>query len=305
MNRQRSLWRRGSRPLRHFTLSVLLHGLSYLARLIPLALCQRWGSDVGLIIRACLPRQRAMVLQRLIDVQEALKRHQVELNQLERLHWIDLGRRVGEWLAGERALSLFWISSSARQVLIEARQQSQSGKAIVVCTSHYGHWELMAAWLSRQGFDFLAIASSPPRGPFGAWLSAKRASMGVTVIHPHGGAKHARRHLAQGGVVALLVDHSTQERSISSPFLGQAAPHAETADRLIRSAQAMSLWVCSRRDEEGRYEVVAHKLSGRCQTTQDPIPNTREAHVHLEQLIIESPQQWLWLHRRWEDRDRH
>ena len=246
-----------------------------------------------------------MVLQRLRGVQEILKRHQVELNQLERLHWVDLGRRVGEWLAGERALSLFWISPSAQQVLIEATQQAQLGKALVVCTAHYGHWELMAAWLSRQGFEFLAIASSPPRGPFGAWLSAKRASMGVTVIHPHGGARHARRHLAQGGVVALLIDHATKERSTSFPFLGRGAPHAQTADRLISSAQAMSLWVCSRRDEEGRYEVVAHRLSGRCQTTQDPIPNTREAHAHLEHLIIESPQQWLWLHRRWKDRASH
>jgi len=259
----------------------------------------------GLVLRTCLPHQRKFILHQLIHTQNALGIETQQLVELERLHWIDLGRRVGEWLAGTKALSLFWISPAARKILHEAYLSAQAGRGLVVCTAHYGHWELMAAWLSHQDYYFLAVASSLPRGPFGAWLDRKRKSMGVKVIHPRGGARSARRHLESGGVVAILVDHATAERSIKCPFLGQEAPHAETTDRLAHTTQATTLWVCSRRDPTGRYEVVVHPLTDQRRTPEDPIPNVREAHIYLEQLIIESPQQWLWFHRRWADRTTH
>ena len=257
----------------------------------------------------CLPGQRSLIIAQMSAVHSALGRDQGELVALERRHWIDLGRRAGEWLAGTRALSLFWAKTASIQALEEAHQCMRAGQGCVVFTAHYGHWELLAAWLVHRGYDFLTVASAPPRGALGSWLSAQRASMGVQVIHPRGGARRARRHLAGGGVVALLIDHATAERSITHPFLQREAPHTLTADRLTRSAEVAALWVCSRRDAEGGYEVIARSLNGSVarEAHDDPPPlaYSCEAHRRLERLIIESPEQWLWLHRRWTPRELH
>ena len=273
--------------------------------MLPLLWCQRFGRLIGITVRIFLPRQRALVKCQLFDRREVLGLDNARLDQMEKLHWADLGQRLGEWFAGDRALSLFWISPEAQQILTEARSRTQSGEGLVVCTAHYGQWELMAVWLSRQGYDFIAVASSPPKGPLGKWLSLRRASMGINVVHPRGGARVAIRHLGQGGVIALLIDHATSERSSLHTFLGREAPFSHTADRMVSAAQARALWICSRRDARGRYEVIVRQLSGLTFTNQDPIPNAREAHGHLEQLICESPHQWLWLHRRWKDRMYH
>ena len=170
MKTQRFGWRRLTRPIRHLLLSLTLSLLSSIARRLPLKLCQRGGIAFGLMLRAILPHQRALISRQLFHTQNALNLNTNEISEINRLHWADLGRRVGEWLAGKKALSLFWISPTAKQKLHQAYLNAQSERGLVVCTAHYGHWELLASWLSHQGYDFLAVASSLPQGPYGKWI---------------------------------------------------------------------------------------------------------------------------------------
>lgn len=304
----RSRLRRITRPLRHKALSLLLHFLTWVAARTPLLWCQRGGVLFGLLIRSLSPRLRGRIVDQLQVVQASLP-HLTNrgdtlraLKDMERAHWRDLGRRVGEWLAGERALNLFWATTDTLETLDHAYRLAQQGRGLIVCTAHYGHWELMASWLSQRGYSFLAVASASPRGPFGSWLTRHRARHGVTVIHPQGGARAARRHLQTGGVVALLIDHSTAERSSLYPFLGQLAPHSLTADRLAHSSGSPVLWVSNLRRGDGRYEVIARPISPDLRESESRAVITLKAHQYLAEQVSESPEQWLWLHQRWTPR---
>ena len=306
----RSAIRRWTRPLRHYALTFALKTLSGVARRAPLAWCQRAGEMLGWCVwrvtHHTQTRTPDIIARQLNMTREALGLDASARVRVRRAHWIDLGRRVGEWLAGPRALHLFWVSPESEATLKQAyRDASPCG--LIVMTAHYGHWELMAAWLSARGFDFLAIASLPPRGPFGEWLSDRRARFGVRVIHPRGGARHAYRHLKRGGVVALLIDHATVGHTYSAPFLGIDAPHSTVADRLHHRSGAEALWVCSQRGADGRYEIKASLLTrdSSVEVTCPSSPLTQRAHGQLTELICADPAQWLWLHRRWTPRSLH
>lgn len=303
-----------SRPIRHRLGSIFILLLSCLCTLLPLSVSQWLGMRLGLVLRILLRGQRSQVENQLFNVGAALKlKSPDEIYLIERAHWSDLGRRLGEWLAGEKALQLFKISDQCRSLLTMIKQRSSEGRPQVILTAHFGHWELMAAFLSSQGFKFTAIAAPPPRGPIGRWLTQHRTQLGIETIHPHGGAKIACQRLERGGIIALLIDQSTRERSVSSTFLGLKAPMSLTADRLIKRFSAEVHWVTCRYTPRGEYVLDVESLlpdindlnvslSEAPSLDGEELQYIRLAHRHLEAQIIAAPQQWIWFHRRWVDR---
>ena len=206
--------------------------------------------------------------------------------------WADLGQRLFEWLKGAEAVrTLMWASTETRELLHEVAERAKSGEPWVCLSAHYGHWELMAACLSAWGLPFIAVASTPQRGALGRWLSQQRRALNVSVVHPQGGARLLSRSLRRGGVVALLIDQATGERYQKRSFLGREAPVSLTAARLISAHHARVIWICSRRDSGGRYEICAQRL-----LSDDP---TQEALQLLERSIYGDPEQWVWIHDRW------
>ena len=352
--------RKLSRPLRHALAYFFIKLMLTLVSHLPLAWSQTLGRTLGLFCAKLLSKYNQLIKRQLeqtllkdsstaLGNHAILTKHEIPLTKqyslkrktnydckrLMRAHWRDLGQRLFEWLSAKKALGLFHITPEQRDQLLLLQERSNSGKAQVIMSAHFAHWELMAAYLSQQGFSYIAIASALPKGPFGAWLSAYRKELGIEVVHPHGGAKIIRKTLKRGGIVALLIDHSTYERSIEAHFLGKKAPFSLTADRLIAGFDAEVHWLSNYRNEQGQYHIILQKLSRTKHNTRNLKINTKSsftlshknvstensesldnkelsqctytilAHQLLEKQIRHYPEQWLWLHQKWTARQSH
>ena len=354
-----------SRPLRHTLAYFLIKSTLALVSYLPLAWSQMLGRTLGLVCARLLSKHSQLIKRQLEQTllkdqdieldssallnkcsQSTTGQHQLqqkttyECEHLMRAHWQDLGQRLFEWFSAKRALSLFHISPSQREQLKQIQERAKMGKAQVIMSAHFAQWELMASFLSQKGFSYIAVASALPKGPFGAWLGEYRKELGVKVVHPNGGAKKIKKTLEQGGVIALLIDHSTLERSVRAPFLGKKAPLSLTADRLIASFDAEVHWLSNYRDNQGQYQIILQKLCPIQQDTTQADPTGIEinvkssstlstsnvlkknsdtldnktlspstytvlAHKLLEKQVQDRPEQWLWLHQKWAARQDH
>lgn len=313
--------KRVTRPIRHYLGAIFLYSIGTIFNGLPLSMCQKFGQAIGSLIYVCTrglslfaPHQQTLVETQLTIASESLGLSTLaEIRKVEHAHWRDLGRRLGEWLAGKKALVLFQLSDELLSSLREIEKRSRQGSPQVMITAHYGHWELLAGAIHAHGFKFSAVAAYPKAGPLGQWLSQKRESLGVKTIHPCGGAKILREKLHRGEIVALLVDQSTKDRSIIRPFLGHLAPMSLSSDRLIDRFGAEPHWLISTFNSThydvklhslhplNVYDQSDHSLSGES-SGQLSGNYVVEAHSILEQELIKAPEQWVWIHQRWRRR---
>src|SRR5262249_37273832 len=130
-----------------------------------------------------------------------------------------------------------------------------------------------------------------------------RAERGVSLVDAQGATAEVRDALAQGGVVALLVDQAPERASgvATFPFLGKPAKHDLAPALLAARARAPVVVLFGRRDERGMHRLeLCEQISpeelrarGGAQAAMERIA------AALERFVRACPEQWLWLHRRW------
>jgi len=176
-------------------------------------------------------------------------------------------------------------------------------KGVVLVSAHVGNWELMGRALGLNGYPTHAIAKESPDWRLTRLMARFREEGRVHVIWRgrDGAAKEMLRALRDGHILGLLIDQDTRVQSVFVPFFGRPAstPRA-AADLALRLGAAAVVGLCHRLPD-GRYRVSIEPVA-------PPIPDrTEEATVALtarltesiERAIRQSPEQWVWMHRRW------
>jgi KDO2-lipid IV(A) lauroyltransferase len=173
------------------------------------------------------------------------------------------------------------------------------GKGVVVVTAHLGCWEILAASLARRGYPLKAMAR-PLREPrLDAELRRHRSLMGVETISSQTRPVAATRHLKAGGLLGVLADQRIKEGGEVVEFLGQTTRMTDAPARLARATDAAIVAVGIRRLEDDSHllSVLPPLDTGDAPVTEV----TRKIADSLGNMIREAPEQWIWIHPRWED----
>lgn len=189
--------------------------------------------------------------------------------------------------------TLSWMEVEGREHLEAARAQ---GRGILVLTAHIGNYDLLAAHQALSG-EKLHIVSKRLKhsGLNRLWMNL-RAELGVEVIALEGVVREALAVLRRGDSVAFVLDqHSPEARAFEGPFLGLPARTTHALSLLALRSKAPILPVFIRRDPRGKHTI---RFSAPFQAT-DRDATTRRCLDIIESAVLEQPDQWLWLHRRW------
>ncbi len=213
-----------------------------------------------------------------------------------------LGASVFEflWMAlrGPSALDGVAIEPGSRALW---EQALAGGRGVVVAASHTGNWDLAACAIARDA-ELLVVTKRLSVAWLDRFWQSTRAKLGVSLTDAAGALGRAREVLRRGGAVAMMIDQvPAPSRSVPLTFLGQPA-HADRAPAAVAAAFGAPLVVAaSRRDRSGAH--VLHVLQV---LTPPPRPSrawmdeaTRRATRELERFVLQYPDQWLWMHRRW------
>jgi KDO2-lipid IV(A) lauroyltransferase len=214
-----------------------------------------------------------------------------------------LGASVVEflWMAarGASALGVVAIEPASRARWAQALS---GGRGVVVAASHTGNWDLSACAIARE-VELLVVTKHLSVRWLDRFWQSTRARLGVRLTEALGAVGRAREMLRRGGAVAMMIDQvpAPGRHAVPVMFLGQPA-HADRAPAAMAAAARAPLVVAvGRRDPSGAHVLhVLEVLTPPARPSRAWIDDaTRRATRELERFVLEHPDQWLWMHRRW------
>jgi KDO2-lipid IV(A) lauroyltransferase len=191
-----------------------------------------------------------------------------------------------------------WIEYEGLEHYLAAKRE---GRGVLVATAHLGNWEL-SAFTHALMTEPMNVMVRPLDNPLiDEVVERYRGLSGNRLIYKKEAARNVLRALKNNEAVGVLLDQNTSAaEGVFVDFFGKAACAGLGFVKLAYHAQApvvpgYALWDSARQ----RYVL---RFFPRIELTGDEQTDTQRIHSHLETVIREYPEQWLWIHRRWKTR---
>ncbi|MEK7819058.1 MAG: hypothetical protein AAB255_04615 [Bacteroidota bacterium] len=209
-------------------------------------------------------------------------------------------------------LEILWFSGlkqSDYEKVIEIENPKEFERIInlksgaILLSSHFGNWELLAMMLKKiLKRDILIVVQKQRNNLIDEFVNNNRKKFGATITYLDSAPRDVLNSLQNNNFVAMIADQSARKEEIQVPLFGRTAPtHRGPAIFSLR-VDVPLIFLLLKRIENGKYilkteEVSRENLIG---TNDEKIFELTLRHVQmLEKYIIETPDQWLWGHKRW------
>jgi KDO2-lipid IV(A) lauroyltransferase len=178
------------------------------------------------------------------------------------------------------------------------------GRALVL-TAHLGNWELLAAAHRLTGYPLSIVVRPLDSAPLNTLAERLRRTSGVELIEKRGALRPVLRALAEGRMVAILLDQNAARReSVFVPFFGRVASTSKSLAVLALRTRTPVVPIFIRR--EGRRHRVTIQPPLALPAVNDVeravVELTMRCTATIETAIRQAPDQWLWAHNRWRTR---
>ncbi|MBR6675345.1 MAG: lysophospholipid acyltransferase family protein [Alphaproteobacteria bacterium] len=192
-----------------------------------------------------------------------------------------------------------WISDAdveGKEYLKSLRDDDVGG---FVCSAHFGNWEFASTYVAQHYFQLHPVYR-PANNPWLEKLMFKKRA-GVHIPKGSGGARIMLDLLKNGEHIAILCDQRLRE-GIAVPFFGKMAM---TPSAMVSIAIKMRLPIvmgCARRLPDGRFKMTVEALPMSQSDNMELAVYETVANMNkvLERWITETPEQWMWIHRRFD-----
>jgi KDO2-lipid IV(A) lauroyltransferase len=274
-------------------------GVFWLLHFLPLALLAPLGRGLGHVAYLVARRRRhiALVNLRLCFPQKT----EAERQKLAREHFAMLGRSLLE-----RAI-LWWAPQARIRALtrVEGEQhlRALAGMPVILFVQHFVGMDIAWARLTCD-FDMAGIYGKQKNAYFDAVLLKGRQRFGKCVhLSRQDGLRPAIRAIKQGLPFYYLPDMDFGPRdAIFVPFFGNPAATVTSLSRLAAACDAKVIPCVNRMLEGGTgYEVKLYPPWDNF-PSDDIEADTRRMNAFIEDRVLEMPEQYYWVHRRFKTR---
>jgi len=212
--------------------------------------------------------------------------------------WDNLGRTMGEFAR---------LSQVAATVTASGLEHVPAeGTPVIFLTAHIANWEALT-WFSRIcGRDLLNMYRRPNNVYVHKLLKLRTRGLPVNLIEKSNRAGiHLLRELRAGGAITLFVDQKGTTGDTLIPFMGKNAITVRTPALL--AAKTGATVILGRMIRTNRHDLHI-VLSPPLPPITDTGPEAESAFMTIVNDTItawveETPEQWLWIHRRWKNAD--
>lgn len=178
-----------------------------------------------------------------------------------------------------------------------------SGRPVLIVTGHLGNWELAGYALAMFGFKSYAVARELDNPWLDRLVKRFRRNTGQELLSKTGDAARMGQILDAGGTICTLADQDAGPNGLFVPFFGKPASTHKAVALLALHHEALLAVAAARRVGAGfQYVVETEVVLDTRDYADDPSAIRRLTEDYTagwERLIRKSPEQYLWLHRRW------
>jgi Kdo2-lipid IVA lauroyltransferase/acyltransferase len=183
-------------------------------------------------------------------------------------------------------------------------EATKLNKGILALVFHYGNWEIMGIASSLLHREVIALAR-PLKGQkfLQGFINHLRAATGLTVIPNQDTARDAMKYLRENRIVALLGDQrEKRSKGVYVELFGEKVPTSKGIVMLAMRTGSPVMPVYLRREGFLRYTIVfcePIEMERKGNIEELIYKNARKINAFLEGLIVEHPEEWFLVHRRW------
>ncbi len=187
-----------------------------------------------------------------------------------------------------------------------ALQAYQHGRGVLFFTGHFGYWEMQAIAHPLR-VRTVSVLARPLDNPYlHEMLERIRTRTGNAVIYRQGAIRKVMRELAANRGVAMLIDqHLHSADAVYVDFFDRPAATTSALAALALRTGAAVIPVFALPLPGGRYRFIYERPvpPPREDSADDVREFTQRCTDVLEMYVRRDPSLWLWMHRRWRDRD--
>ena len=220
-------------------------------------------------------------------------------------------RNLG-WMAAEFARLPKYTKQNIEQIVVLDAHENflegqRRGKGVLYLTGHIGAWELSSFAHALYGFPLQYMARPIENKRIDALVNAYRSLSGNQPIFKNESARTMLKILKDAGTIGILADQNTMpEESVFVDFFGKPASTTTGIARLALHTDAAvvpgyAVWDESLQKYRLRFETPV-ELIRTGDAERDVLENTQKFAKVLEEIIRRYPDQWIWVHGRWNTR---
>jgi KDO2-lipid IV(A) lauroyltransferase len=224
---------------------------------------------------------------------------EAEIRRITFRHWNNLGRTMAEGLCVGKMLHQTHRITLQSQNLIDRLAQSTKGAVFV--SLHMGNWELLALPALENGLSMAGIYQRASNPLVDRYIRQVRQP-----LYP--GGLHSKRNASMNGLIKWVRGGETlcmmgdlrQSGGIKVPFFGYEAPSTPFPAMIAEKLDVPLIAACCRRTRGCHFTIQAIEIPrGVGDTVEARIADaTTQIHRQFEGWIRETPDQWMWGHRR-------
>lgn len=281
------------KQVRYFLEAILLFLLMALFKIMPLDTASNTGGAIGRIIGPRLAASRKAL--RHLDMAMPGLSDQDKKNIITGM-WDNLGRVMAEY-PHLKKIGRHRVDIDDKGGVLKLLK---SGEPCMMISGHLGNWEIAAATMLMQHNKALDLTYRAPNNPWSDKLLMKARTLGGKIrCYPKSrdGGQEIIKAMRERRYLAILIDQKYNE-GMAVPFFGHAAMTNPVFVQLARKFDYPVIPARIERIKGANFKITLHPpLTVTDKTPEDVI---LQAHEHLESWIRQHPEQWLWLHRRWD-----
>lgn len=179
-------------------------------------------------------------------------------------------------------------------------------KGVIMCTGHYGNWELLGATVALHGYPMLSITRRQNNSYMDKAINEFRQMVGQKVTYNRGGhgLLAISRMLKEKHLLGVLYDQDTNDDGVEIELFGKRSiiPLGAAALSRIYGSPILPIFLHNNDDGTCTAKIYPPLYTPRTKDKQQDFYDVTKKLVDvLEQEITAHPEMWFWVHDRWKD----
>ena len=221
---------------------------------------------------------------------------QLNSNQIEKIlknTYLNFCHNFIEFVSLPNSYKNIQIKVKGERVLQSFLKQK---KGIVFITGHFGAWEILGQWVSKNVPLFVGVAQKQKNKGAHDFFINQRELAGTQHIIRGESIKLMYKVLSNNGLLGLVSDQDAKKKGIFVDFFGTPASTPRGAALFhINTKAPLLLGVCFKEDFQ-KYHIHFKAIDTKNKNIEGI---TQEYTNQLETYIKQYPDQYFWFHRRW------
>ena len=278
--------------------------LSKIFCLLPASIGMVFGKGLGRLALIIVPKWRMQMAA--ANVEECLHVSPEEAKEIAVQSVVKFGRMIIEVLRFP-LLNRETIQSVVKTDGLEYLEEAYAkGKGALMCTGHFGNWELLGADVALHGYPMLSIARKQNNSAMDRFINEYREIVGQKVAYNQGkeGVLAMGRYLKEKHLLGILFDQDTNDTGIRLELFGKEVITPAGPAVFSRTFGCPILPIFMHYNPDGGCRakiyppIYAEKTKDK---DKDLYQVTKKLITILEQEVRDNPPMWFWVHDRWKD----